>query len=165
MARADNLVFDQNVLEWWVPQPMKMNLRPYTFVAILVSVSLSLLILRIWDWDEAGAMHVHNSLWLVQLTLFSTKMSLIDEYHSQWKLIYAHILALLFSWVSRYRCWFCEFDNSTSGRQTEQPFWPHHFADLLKKRSDSDGWTVEIRLFSWFFLFWRIAFLYLDHHQ
>ena len=43
------------------------------------------------------------------LTLFSTEVSLIDEYHSQWEWIYAHILALLFSLVFRYHCWLCEF--------------------------------------------------------
>ena len=68
---------------------MKMNLRPYTCVAFLISVSLSLLALRIWNSDEACAMHVHNSRYTC-LTLFSTEVSLIDEYHSRWKWIYAH---------------------------------------------------------------------------
>ena len=63
------------------------------------------------------------------------------------RLIYMHCISLSLD-VD-----FAKIDISTSDRQSEQPFWSLHFDDLLQKRSDSDGWTVEIRLLFWFFLF------------
>ena len=115
------------------------------------------------DWDEACA----NTLTRV-LTLFSTKVFLIDDNRSQWKWIYTHILALLFSLASRYHCWFCGIWhlNYRSWKWTASLIsLLCRFMTKTKRFWRLNSWNpVALLFFSFFATESLSGILYLDHH-